>query len=114
MNTASPLLLQSLTYDVTVEDMESIIALRTDRPYQDVEAFVEEQTFAGKEISENHLTVSSQYFLLTANVMLGDVPLTLQSVLYRTENGSITVIQRRLGPTREGLLSQTDNTGYKN
>jgi len=114
VNTASPLLLQSLTYDVTLGDVEGIIALRTDRPYQDIDVFVEEKTFAGKEISEEHLTVSSQYFLLTANVMLGDAPLTLQSVLYRTTTGTITVVQRRFGPTREGLLTQTDNTGHQN
>jgi general secretion pathway protein K len=117
VNTASPLLLQSLTYDVTPPDAESIIALRTDKPYQDIDDFVEEETFAGKEMSEEYLTVSSQYFLLTANVMLGDVPLTLQSVLFRTTSGAITVIQRRFGPTREGILTQTDNNlspGYQN
>ena len=117
VNTASPLLLQSLTYDLTPADVEMIIALRTNKPYQDIDVFVEEKTFAGKEISEDHLTVSSQYFLLTANVMLGDVPLTLQSVLYRTTTGTITVMQRRFGPTREGILTQTDNNlvpGYQN
>jgi len=109
VNTASTLLLQSLTYDVNPPDVERIIALRSDKPYQDIDFFVEDEVFAGKEISEEHLTVSSQYFLLTANVMLGDVPLTLQSVLYRTTTGTITVIQRRFGPTREGILTQTDN-----
>ena len=109
VNTASPPLLQSLTYDVTPPDVESIIALRTNKPYQDIDDFVEEETFAGKEMSEEHLTVSSQYFLLTANVMLGDVPLTLQSVLRRTPEGKISVIQRRFGPSREQILMQTDN-----
>ncbi len=109
VNTASPQLLQSLTHDVTPGDVEGIIALRTDKPYQNIDAFVEEKTFAGKEISEDYLTVSSQYFLLTANVMLGNVPLTLQSVLNRAPDGKITVIQRRFGPTREGILTQTDN-----
>ena len=117
VNTASPQLLQSLTYDVTLGDVERIIGLRTDKPYQDIDFFVEDKTFAGKEMSEEHLTVSSQYFLLTANVMLGDMPLTLQSVLYRTTAGAITVIQRRFGPTREGILTQMDNNlvpGYQN
>jgi general secretion pathway protein K len=109
VNTASTLLLQSLTYDVNPPDAERIIALRSDKPYQDIDVFVEDEVFAGKEISEDHLTVSSQYFLLTANVMLGDMPLTLQSVLYRTTTGTITVIQRRFGPTREGILTQTDS-----
>jgi general secretion pathway protein K len=109
VNTASSLLLQSLTYDVNPPDVERIIALRSDKPYQDIDFFVEDEVFAGKEISEDHLSVSSQYFLLTANVMLGDVPLTLQSVLYRTTTGTITVIQRRFGPTREGILTQTGN-----
>jgi len=117
VNTASPLLLQSLTYDVTPPDVERIIALRTDRPYQDIDFFVEDKTFAGKEMSEDHLTVSSQYFLFIADVMLGNAPLTLQSVLYRTTEGKITVIQRRFGPSRERILTQTDNNlnpGYQN
>jgi len=41
--------------------------------------------------------------------MLGNAPLTLQSVLYRTTEGKITVIQRRFGPSREQILTQTDN-----
>jgi len=106
VNTASPLLLQSLTHDVTLPDVERIVALRTDVPYQNVETFVEDEAFAGRAISEEFLTVSSQYFLLTADVMLGNAPLTLQSVLYRSPNGKITVIQRRLGPSREQILTQ--------
>ena len=109
VNTASPLLLQSLTHQVTLQDVERIIGIRTDKPYQDIDVFVEDEAFAGKEISEDHLTVSSQYFLLTADVMLGDTPLTLQSVLNRTPEGKITVIQRRFGPSREQILTQSDN-----
>jgi general secretion pathway protein K len=109
VNTASPQLLQSLTYDLTPADVERIIGLRDAQPYKNIDLFVEDKTFAGKEINEEHLTVSSQYFLLTANVMLGDAPLTLQSVLSRSTTGKITVIQRRFGPTREGILTQTAN-----
>jgi len=109
VNTASPQLLQSLTHDVTPGDVERIIGLRNDQPYRNIDAFVEDKTFAGKEISEEYLTVGSQYFLLTANVMLGDAPLTLQSVLYRAPTGKITVMQRRFGPTRDGILTQTNN-----
>ncbi|MGA9573151.1 MAG: type II secretion system minor pseudopilin GspK [Lysobacterales bacterium] len=117
VNTASPLLLQSLTHDVTLPDVENIVRLRTDQPYRSIDTFVEDKTFAGKEIDGEYLTVNSQYFLFTANVMLGDVPLTLQSVLRRSTTGKITVIQRRFGPSREGILTQTDNIlepGYQN
>jgi general secretion pathway protein K len=107
VNTASARLLQSLTRDVTLPDAERIIGLRADSPYQETSDFVEDEAFAGKEISEEHLTVSSQYFLLTADVMLGDAPLTLQSVLYRTPGGKVTVLTRRFGPSRELILTQT-------
>jgi len=50
--------------------------------------------------------VNSQYFLLTADVMLGDATLTMQSVLYRTAEGKITVVNRRFGPSREQILTQ--------
>jgi general secretion pathway protein K len=107
VNSASPQLIQSLTRDVTVPDVERIVGLRSENPYQDIEFFVGDEAFAGKEISEDHLTVSSQYFLLTADVMLGDAPLTMQSVLYRTPQGQISIVQRRFGPSREQVLTQT-------
>ena len=106
VNTASPQLLQSLTHDVAVPDVERIIGIRAGAPYQDIDYFVADEAFAGREISEEYLSVGSQYFLLTADVMLGDAPLTLQSVLYRTPEGKMTVIKRRLGPSRELILSQ--------
>jgi general secretion pathway protein K len=109
VNTASPQLLQSLTREVTVPDVERIIELRMDKPYQDINSFVKDKAFAGKKMSEDHLTVSSQFFLLTVDVMLGDAPLTLQSVLHRTTEGKVTVMQRRFGPSRERILIQTDN-----
>jgi general secretion pathway protein K len=106
VNTASPQLLQSLTHDVAVPDIERIIGIRAGAPYQDVDYFVADEAFAGREISEEYLSVGSQYFLLTADVMLGDAPLTLQSVLYRTPEGKMTVLNRRLGPSRELILTQ--------
>lgn len=110
VNTASPQLLQSLTHNVTAPEVEGIIGLRTSRPFQDTDTFVGDEIFAGKEISEEYLTVSSQYFLLTAEVVLGDTPLTLQSVLFRQTGGKISVLQRRFGPSRERILTQTDNS----
>jgi len=107
VNTASPVLLQSLTHGVALPDVERIVALRTEVPYQNIDHFVEDDAFAGREISEDHLTVSSQYFLLTADVMLGDAPLTMQSVLFRTPQGKISVVERRFGPSRERILTET-------
>ncbi len=109
VNTASPQLIQSLTHDVTVQDVERILGHRTDNPYQDIDLFADDKVFAGKGLSEEFLTVSSHYFLLTADVILGDAPLTLQSVLQRSPEGGVTVIQRRFGRSREQILTQTDN-----
>lgn len=106
VNTASPQLLQSLTRDVALPEVERIIELRVAAPYQDVDYFVEDEAFAGREISEEYLSVGSQYFLLTADVILGDAPLTLQSVLYRSPEGKITAMNRRFGPPRERILTQ--------
>jgi len=109
VNTASRQLLQSLARDMTAPDVEGIIENRADSPYQDIDFFVEDKTFAGKGMSDEHLTVSSQYFLLTADVMLGDAPLTLQSVLHRSPEGNVSVLQRRFGHSRERILTQSDN-----
>jgi general secretion pathway protein K len=117
VNTASPLVLESLVDGVNPADIDGVVAVRANRPFREVDDFVNEEIFAGKGMQEDYLTVSSQYFLLTANVMLGNAPLTLQSVLYRSPTGKITVMQRRFGPTREGVLTGTDYDlalGYQN
>lgn len=106
VNTASPLLIQSLTQEVTLPNVERLIGIRADRPYQNLGDFVGDEAFAGQEIKEEHLSVASQYFLLTADVLLDDAPLTLQSVLYRTVTGNVTVVNRRFGPSRERVLTQ--------
>ena len=105
VNTASPLLIQSLTRDVTLADVERIVGMRAESPYQDIKDFVGDPAFAGKEIKEDHLSTGSQYFLLTADVLLGDAPLTLQSVLSRTVDGNVTTVNRRFGPSRERILT---------
>jgi general secretion pathway protein K len=110
VNTASPLVLQSLTRDVTLPEVEGLVALRTGKPWQDVDSFVANEAFAGREISEDHLAVASYYFLFTADVILGEAPLTLQSVLRRSNQGDISVVSRRFGPSRERILMQGDNT----
>ena len=107
VNTASPLLIQSLARDVLLPDVERIVGIRAERPYQNIDDFVADEAFAGREIKEEHLLVGSQYFLLTADVLLGDAPLTLQSVLYRTANGNVTTVSRRFGPSRERILTGT-------
>jgi len=108
VNTASPLVLQSLADNVDLPDINSLADARANRPFKEVDDFVKLEIFKEKELQEDYLSVGSQYFLLTANVMLGNAPLTLQSVLYRSPTGAITVLQRRFGPTREGVLTQTD------
>lgn len=105
VNTASPLLIQSLAPEVVLPDVERIVGIRAQRPYQNIDDFVGDEAFAGREIKEDHLSVGSQYFLLTADVLLGDAPLTLQSVLYRTANGNVTTVSRRFGPSRERILT---------
>lgn len=117
VNTASAPVLQSLAEGIGPPDVNSVIAYRENRPYRKIDDFVKAQVFDEKGMKEDYLSVSSQYFLLTANVMLGNAPLTLQSVLYRAPSGKITVMQRRLGPTREGILAQPVNglaLSYKN
>ncbi|MCW8924641.1 MAG: type II secretion system minor pseudopilin GspK [Xanthomonadales bacterium] len=109
VNTASARLIQSLAPDIAAPDVERIIALRADSPYQKVDTFVEDRAFAGKELSESFLGVSSSYFLLTADVVLGDASFTLQSVLRRAPEGRITVMQRRFGSPRERILTQYEN-----
>jgi len=116
VNTASAPLLQSLVEDVAFGDATGLVEQRESLPYTNIDTFAEEPAFDGKGLSKDYLTVSSQYFLLTTDVVLGDTQLTLQSLLHRKEQGQITVLQRRLGPPRERVLAAAEDfdTDYQN
>ena len=94
INTASPEVLMSLADDISAADIEGIDSKRKDNAYESVEAFLAEDIFAGKNISEEGLSVNTDHFLLLAQADIGHLQQTLTSILLRDEEGRVQVILR--------------------
>jgi general secretion pathway protein K len=94
VNTATPAVLQSLDENMTVADVESLIAERETGGFTDVQnAFSSHVT---PEILPS-LEDSTQYFQLKVVVRIDTVRITLVSVLQRGPRGDVTPILRSLG-----------------
>lgn len=94
INTASPEVLMSLADDVSKTDIEGLIKKREDNAYESVEAFLAEEVFAGKNVSDAGLSVNSDYFLLLAQADIGHLHQTLTSIFVRDDEGRIEVLLR--------------------
>jgi general secretion pathway protein K len=79
------------------ERAQAIIQARSDQPFTQVAEFTAHPALQGLEIDGTRLDVSSRYFLLRAEVQIGQVRFDLLSVLYRDEEGVVSVLSRRQG-----------------
>ncbi len=94
VNTATPAVLQSLDENMTVADVESLIAERETGGFTDVQS-----AFSSRVTPEilPSLEDSTQYFQLKVVVRIDTVRITLVSVLQRGPRGDVTPILRSLG-----------------
>lgn len=94
VNTATPAVLQSLAENITVADVESLIAERESGGFVDLQ-----NSFASLVTPDviNQLEESTQFFQLKVVVRIDTVRITLVSVLQRGPRGDVTPILRSLG-----------------
>ena len=81
VNTASALLLQSLSEEINSEDASLIVEQRQGRPYEQIEDFLRRSSFAQKRLPMPLISVNSQYFLIEANVKLQEQTLLLLTLV---------------------------------
>ncbi|MGD8310466.1 MAG: type II secretion system protein GspK, partial [Chromatiales bacterium] len=79
------------------ERAQAIIQARSDQPFTSVAEFTSHPALQGLEIDGTRLDVSSPYFLLRAEAEVGQVRFDLLSVLYRNEEGDVSVLSRKQG-----------------
>jgi general secretion pathway protein K len=94
VNTATPAVLQSLAEDITVADVENLIAEREAGGFADIG-----NSFGSLVTPEvvNQLEESTQFFQLKVVVQIDTVRITFVSVLQRGSGGSVTPILRSFG-----------------
>lgn len=99
VNTASAQVLACLGDGIAPASLQSLIEGRIKTGFQDVGSFAQQLSAFG--VSDQGLSVASEYFRVTTEVLLGDRRQVLASYLQRNEEGRILLMGRDLG--REGL-----------
>ena len=96
VNTATPAVLQSLSEDMTVSDVEGLVSEREGSGFGDIQ-----KTFSTLVTPEvlNSLVDSTAYFRLKVVVRIDRVRVTLYSTLQRGPQGDVTPILRSIGST---------------
>jgi len=94
VNTAPPLVLQSLSETMDQALVESLVEERADIGFEDVDA-----AFRGLVEPDmlQRIDAVTSYFLLTATVQLGTTQLTMRSVMQRDPSGLTRALFRNLG-----------------
>ena len=95
VNTASKEILLTLAKNLSDSDVESIIKKQDDGGFDNLNDFTANSAFTGKGLSADDLSLTSQHFLLTSNVMIGRIQQQVESLLYRDNKGQVTVRLRR-------------------
>ncbi len=101
INTADKEILRMISPKLTDEDIDTIIKDREKNPYKDTAAFSKHVAF--KSLSNKDRTdlikgldVKSSYFLLTSTAIIGELEISMKSILKRNNKG-VTVIVRSHG-----------------
>ncbi len=97
VNTASAMVLSSLSDNLSLGAAESLVELRRAAPFRNSAAFLAQPALAGTTLQGTALAVGSQFFQATSEVRLGDRRLALVSLLQRGQDGSVRVLVRNLG-----------------
>ncbi len=94
VNTASDVVLASLSDDIDIGTAGSLVEQRADAEFVDID-----ETFAGLVAPEMLAEIDgvSEHFLLTATVTLGSNQLTMRSLLQRDRSGITRSVFRSLG-----------------
>jgi general secretion pathway protein K len=98
VNTASPIVLLALHKDFTQSDVDAIITGRGKTGYATVQAFMGQDALAGRKLDEP-VDVSSQYFLVHTDVIVGQGQAHLESLVAR-DKGKTRVLFRTRTPVR--------------
>ncbi len=94
VNTAPDKVLMALAEGLT--DVTALIAARDKKIFESIQDFLVHEALAGLDIDENNLSVSSEYFLFTAQVQIDRGRAQLNSLLHRLPD-KVSVVMRSQG-----------------
>ena len=95
VNTATKEVILALAKDLDDSEIESLLEEQEKDGFENMNDFTGHTAFAGKGLSPEGLSLASQHFLLTSNVLIGRARQQIESLLYRENGGRVIVRLRR-------------------
>lgn len=97
INTANATVLRCLSDQLKDQDAEQLEAARGDEGWNSLADFLAENTLAGLNIKQDGLGIESEYFMVTATVMMGRTRLIGYSLLQRNAQAETVAVMRAQG-----------------
>ncbi len=99
VNTATDPVLMSLVQGLTPADAEALREGRGDEGYPDVNTFLQSNALAGRAgaIPAGLVGVTSNYFVVTSQVLFGRITVSYQSLIHRSATGEARIVMRAQG-----------------
>lgn len=97
VNTAPAEVLSSLAPDMTLQQAEQIIPSEEQPPYTDVADMISRNNLSKVITNLEQLSVASDYFLLTTEVIIGQSRVQAYSILARAGGGETRVLMHSIG-----------------
>lgn len=94
INTASAEVLKSLSADMTDNLAKDIIGHRDEKPFNDLKEFTSFAKLKTIIKDTKNLSVSSDYFLLRTQAIIGQANKIMYSIIYRENSGKTEIISR--------------------
>ncbi len=94
VNTASELLLKSLSPNLSDTDVKEIISKRGDKGFDSIDEFLGLDVTKGKQINKDILSVSSDYFMVQSIANVGIAHAYMYSIVHRDTGGKTRVLLR--------------------
>ena len=97
VNTATPALLQSLAEDINPGDIEALIQIREQSPFESIEQFNSQEVLAGRNIQAS-IDVKSNLFRAEGAADIDGVRMQMVSILERGTDKRVRVLAHSLAP----------------
>jgi len=94
VNTATPIVLQALNAELTETDVSVLIVDRGENGYENINDFLSHNSLAGLDL-EVDVDVTSNYFLVLTDVVIGNSRVQLESLLERDKDATRIVSRTR-------------------
>ncbi|WBA08545.1 type II secretion system minor pseudopilin GspK [Salinivibrio kushneri] len=109
----APLLSALFTSALPVEQAQQVIAQRPEAGWKSVAAFLDTLSLsefedADRERIAPHLGVTSEFFLLQADVQVASAQRHIQALLHYQDDGEVSIVRRRFGGMRERATDNKD------